>query len=146
MRRLSRARLFFLELVLDLIFFFLCVAVCLLVFAQAARYDRDGRALDHAVLLAQSTAETYRAVDGDLDALATQLDLIQQDGAYFARYAADWTPAPQGSAPTFLLTVTAAARDGLSMGTVDVLRYAADGDPVPVFQLPLTLATGEVTP
>lgn len=148
MRRLSRARLFFLELVLDLIFFFLCVGVCLMVFAQAARFDRDGRALDHAVLLAQSTAETYRAVNGDLDALSQRLELDSSGRRYYDQ---DWTPTAQATFPGYYLDVVPVQTGVLSTLSVTVTRQEQMGRDTTrntqIYQLPpIHLYSGEVTP
>ena len=57
----SRARLLLVELILDLVIFALCAAVCVALLVRARSMSRESAELTQAVYLAQSAAETFRA-------------------------------------------------------------------------------------
>lgn len=65
MNRPIRSRLLMLELVLNLVIFALCAAVCVVLLVQARSMGRESTALTQAVYLAQSAAESYRAGEGN---------------------------------------------------------------------------------
>jgi type II secretory pathway pseudopilin PulG len=66
----SPSRAFFLELVLVLVIFTFCAAVCLQVFAAAKTASETSRALSVLTVEAQSMAEAFKASDGDLKVIA----------------------------------------------------------------------------
>jgi hypothetical protein len=59
----STSRLLLLELVCNLFLFALCAAVCILFLVRARALSRESTDLTHAVYLAQSAAEVWRAGD-----------------------------------------------------------------------------------
>ena len=54
----SRARLLLVELILDLVIFALCAAVCVALLVRARSMSRESTELTQAVYLAQTAAET----------------------------------------------------------------------------------------
>jgi len=64
-----RSRAFFLELLLNMLIFALCAAVTMQVFAEGKLTTDEAAALTTLTLNAESLAETYKALDGDLDSL-----------------------------------------------------------------------------
>lgn len=58
---MRRTNLFLLELVLDLLLFALCAAVCVGLILHAKGMSLDSRRLTDAVYLAQTAAETWRS-------------------------------------------------------------------------------------
>ena len=57
----SRARLLLVELILDLVIFALCAAVCVALLVRARSMNRESTELTQAVYLAQTAAETWRS-------------------------------------------------------------------------------------
>ena len=87
----GRANLFLVELVLNLLIFALCAAVCMGLLSRARSMSQESAALTRAVYLAQAAAETWRASgktpvwnDADEDGFTGEggaLDIaIYQDG------------------------------------------------------------------
>lgn len=92
---LSKSNLFLLELIIVILFFSVCTAVCVGLFVQARQISQNSTALSDAVLLAQSAAECFKA-----DSLES---LPLQDGkAYFDK---DTAPCGQDAA-VYILELT----------------------------------------
>ena len=70
----SRSGLFLLELMIVILFFAVTSAVCVNLFVQAHLTSTAGGELTAATREVQSAAEWLKAVDGDLEKLAAQLD------------------------------------------------------------------------
>jgi type II secretory pathway pseudopilin PulG len=65
----TKTGLFLLELVIALLLFAFCAAICVQIFMGAKFRTRDSEALSKSVFLASSAAELYKAYGGDLDEL-----------------------------------------------------------------------------
>ncbi|MDL2224913.1 hypothetical protein LJC20_01725 [Eubacteriales bacterium OttesenSCG-928-M02] len=79
-RNASKARLVLIELIIMIVFLSLAGAICMSLFSKAhILSDRSGD-LSRGTLLVQETAEWLKALDGDLDALKTQLGGTMVDG------------------------------------------------------------------
>ncbi|MDR2357792.1 MAG: hypothetical protein LBD92_06920 [Oscillospiraceae bacterium] len=63
----TKTGLFLLELVIALLLFAFCAAICVQIFVGAKFRTRDSEALSKSVFLASSAAELYKAYGGDLD-------------------------------------------------------------------------------
>jgi len=63
----SRSRLLLLELILDLVIFALCAAVCVTLLVRARFMSRASGELTQAVYLAQTAAETWRSCGDGAD-------------------------------------------------------------------------------
>ena len=103
MRTPSRTNLFLLELILVILFFSLCAAVCTGVFAAAKQTADRSRDLGSAVLLAESAAECFKASSGDLDACAAYLGAARDGDTVTQTFNKDWQPAQAGAAFTLRL-------------------------------------------
>lgn len=78
-RKHSSSQLFLMEFICVAAFFALCAALCLNAFVKADNLSRDGRALNQALLTAQSMAETIKAMeDPSSPAIAQAAEEISQ--------------------------------------------------------------------
>ena len=73
-RHNSKSGLFLMEMIIAILFFSICSAVCIKVFAGAAAMADESRTLNKAVVQAANAAELYKAADGALDELARLMD------------------------------------------------------------------------
>jgi hypothetical protein len=69
-RQAARSRAFFLELVLNLVIFVFCAAICLQVFATGYESSRHSSDLSHLSITCETIAEEFKAAGGDLGAVA----------------------------------------------------------------------------
>ena len=69
LHRRHRSSLFLLELILVIFFFSLASAVCIQLFVKAHVIGQDTEDLNHAIPLAESAAEAFHSVEGDLERL-----------------------------------------------------------------------------
>jgi Tfp pilus assembly protein PilE len=109
----SSSRAFFLELVLNLVIFAFCAAVCLQVFAQAKLASDRSAALSHLSIEAQTVAENFKAANGDLAKLADALGATEVDGqALWLYYDADFERVtnPDDAAHTLLCSIEGSTR------------------------------------
>jgi hypothetical protein len=88
----SHSRAFFLELVINLVLFMLCAAVCLQVFAQAFVKSDESSALAQATLRVQSVAEAFKAGGGDIGAVMVMLGGEATDEGMVLYYDSGWNP------------------------------------------------------
>jgi hypothetical protein len=124
MKRLQKSRLFFLELMVCMLFFCVCSAICLGVFARAHQMSAQSAAMTHALLRAESAAEAYKAADGDLSAAAQWLD-GSLDGTTVTIYYDDTWQTVSGETASYVLTIS--SRDG-SCPTAEVRVAELDGE------------------
>ncbi|MCI8549255.1 MAG: hypothetical protein HFI68_01465 [Lachnospiraceae bacterium] len=98
-QREHRSSLFLLELILVIFFFSLASAVCIQLFVKAHLTEKETKELNRAVPLAESGAEAFHSVSGNLEEL---VDLFPEgrmsvDGNSFQIfYDADWQPSEEG--------------------------------------------------
>ena len=83
MSRRNSSQLFLMEFICVVLFFALCAALCLNAFVKADRISRQGSELNESLILAQSMAETIKAMDApDHDKIAAAVDRInKEDGS-----------------------------------------------------------------
>ena len=87
----NKTGLFLIELIIALLLFAFCAAICVQVFASARQKARDSEALSHSVFLATSAAECYKATNGDLARVSELLGGgAQSGGSLVIRYDTDW--------------------------------------------------------
>ena len=79
MKRLSRTRLFLLEMMVNLLVFCVGAAICLMAFAKAYALSAESRVLSQAQRTAENAAMALRSLDGDLSALPYLLDGQMQE-------------------------------------------------------------------
>lgn len=146
MKRISKSRLFFLELVIDLIFFFLCAAICLTLFSRAAYMTTRSSDLGHATNLAQNAAELFRANGGNLATTAQGLHLSQDQSGYVACYDENWQPTAMDDDFSYALLLSPSTQSELP-GTADVTVYRIhDGKLDSLFTLSVNSFSREVFP
>lgn len=62
-RNSSKSQMFLMEFICVVMFFVLCVALCINVFVKADSISKEGCQLNEALLLAQSTAESLKVME-----------------------------------------------------------------------------------
>lgn len=137
MKRLSKPRLFLLELVLDLLFFCVCAAVCVALLTRAAGVSRANETLTHAVEQAQNAAEAFKAADGDP---ARTARLLGTDGALPLLFDENWNSTAEDA--VYLLQIEI-SRDKADLCTAEI-RVERMGDHKPVYALTVRRLAGEV--
>lgn len=65
--------LFLMELIIAILFFSLAAAICIQLFVKSHMISERSIALNHSILLAQNTAETFYATNGDPEKMASLL-------------------------------------------------------------------------
>lgn len=117
----SKTSLFLMELIMTVMMFSICSAVCLKLFVGAHLLDKKTVELNNAVAIAQGFAEVMRGTDGSIDAICEIYPASVTGGdTYFevfydeefnqceysqAKYAADVTLTPNGAIQNMEVTV-----------------------------------------
>ena len=78
------------ELIIAICFFAVASAICVQLFAHAHTLSQRSKGIQMAVLNAQSVAEGFRGLDGDLEALANIWLVSSGDGGFTAWFDDDW--------------------------------------------------------
>ena len=92
MKRLSRTRLFLLEMLVNLLVFCVGATVCLLALSRAYSLSAFSRAATQAQRITENAAMAFRTADGDLSALPALLSGRCADDTFTAWYNQDWQP------------------------------------------------------
>lgn len=112
--------------------FALAAALCLQAFVQSDKLSRESEARDRAVLLCQTVAESVKVKEGDLAAVAKELDIpygayAQEETEFSVHYNADWTISHTREYD-YVLTVREEPSDEPFLGkAVVAVRSAPDG-------------------
>ena len=136
----SKAPLALMEQVVMVLVFALAAAVCLRVFALSNQMSERNKEIDHAVLLAQNTAEAIKAYGGVEEAADATGGEIRQT-LWSSYYDAELNPVPDREHAYYevnTLPVNSGV-EGLGQAGIDVLRW--DGNE-PLFSI--TVAWQEV--
>lgn len=72
-RHNSKSGLFLMEMIIVILFFSICSAVCVSIFAKARIMADDSRDLNNAVIRSSNIAEIYKAAGGELNKTARLL-------------------------------------------------------------------------
>lgn len=116
----SKSSLFLMELIIVLMFFSLCAATCMQIFANAKVKTDYSRDLTNAAFTAESVAEVYKALDGDLEATASKCDgEAVSDGVIEIYYDKDWNPTAQDGA-VYVMTVTETETEDIEKAFIEV--------------------------
>lgn len=78
-KNISKSSLFLMELIIVLLFFSLTSAICLQLFVRAHLLDQKTTDLNKAVQYCQNTCELYTALEGDVEALCSLLEITIPD-------------------------------------------------------------------
>ncbi len=117
--RRHRSSLFLLELILVIFFFSLASAVCIQLFVKAHLTEQETKALNHAIPLAESAAEAFHSVSGNLEELRSLFPeghLSEDGGSFQVFYDKDWHPAEDGEGVYVLAIVPGDALPAASAG------------------------------
>ena len=86
----SKSGLFLMELIIAICFFAVASAICVQLFANAHILSQRSKGIQMAVLNAQSVAEGFRGLNGDMEALAYLWQAYANDGSFTAWFDDDW--------------------------------------------------------
>lgn len=92
MKRLSRTRLFLLEMLVNLLVFCVGAAICLLAFAHAYAQSAESRVISQAQRVTENAAMAFRSTGGDLSALPGLLTGVYEEDTFTVWYSQDWQP------------------------------------------------------
>jgi Tfp pilus assembly protein PilE len=134
----SQSRAFFLELVLNLVIFALCAAVCLQVFVNAKLVSEHSSALSHLSIEAQMVAESFKSSNGDAAALAAAFGAHKDGSSLTIYYDGEFQPVATASAPYHIrcdiddatplkTAVITVYRDQDVLFTLEAKRYVSGG-------------------
>ncbi len=104
MNKISKSGLFLMELMVVILLFAICGAICLQMFAYASQTAKDSQALRNAALSAKSVAACHRSMDGDLEAVAQLLSGAVTETGLEIAYDDQWQIVD--SQPTYVLALT----------------------------------------
>ena len=130
----SKSTLFLIEQLIVIAVFAVCAAACIRILTSAYFTANDSQATSHAVLRAESAAEIFKAVDGDIDTIAsilggtsgTQADGVSGVAVY---YDSSWQVSNEGNASYQLGLVIYAPGDqkaGLLEGEIWVEKITGE--------------------
>lgn len=92
MKRLSRTRLFLLEMLVNLLVFCVAAAICLMTLSRAYSLSASSRVSTQARRIAHNAAMAFRAADAELSALPGLLSGRVEDEVFHAWYSQDGRP------------------------------------------------------
>lgn len=90
----SKTGLFLMELIITVMLFAVCSAVCIRLFVSAHVIERETRELNHAVEWSQGFAEVMRGSDGRIDSIVDRYPtaVVGDDGYFQVYYDDDFAP------------------------------------------------------
>ncbi|MCI8466165.1 MAG: hypothetical protein HFI63_10005 [Lachnospiraceae bacterium] len=126
-----RSSLFLLELIFVIFFFSLASAVCIQLFVKAHLTEQETEALNRAIPLAESAAEAFHSVSGNLEEL-TELfpggQINEAGDSFQVLYDEGWRPVESGEG-SYTLSITldtpTAGASGQEIASVPSLKRAA---------------------
>lgn len=129
MKRNGSSSLFLIEIVLVVLFFSICSAICINVFAISKQLSLNSENLSYGVMKVESAAECYKSVDGNLDEVASILTgaSYTDDGDLRVEYDANWQPQVLSSQAdeTFYVVISP---DGTGAAEIAVYQVAENAD------------------
>jgi competence protein ComGC len=112
----SKSSLFLMEMVIALLFFSICSAICIRVFAAASQDTVCSRNLSSASSLCQSAAEVYKACRGNIEKTAEILDGGYKVGQAKVYYDSDWNITQEQDNAEFVLLIEDDGTEGCVKG------------------------------
>ena len=128
MKRLSRTRLFLLELLVNLLVFCVGIAICLMTLSRAYSWSADSRAAAGAQRIAENAAMAFRAADGELCALPALLSGHCESDSFTAWFDQDWQPVREKNGIYRLHVRTQPLENHVVQAKIQV--YPPDGEPI----------------
>ena len=141
----SRSSLFLMEMIIAILFFSLASAVCIQLFARSHLLSTKTVNRNHAVTQAQSLAESYLSLEGDVTAmqdLFSPSELIDENTLRLA-FDSNWNLCAVEDASGFIaeLKSTPAGETGIMVAGMTV--YAVSSRDSPVYTLSVMHHTAE---
>lgn len=133
MRR-SKATLFLFELVIIILIFAICCAICLSLFTASRRISIEAQDLSSAIIEAQSVAESLKSCHGDLDSLPSLIKGAKEDDAITVYYDTDWQITTNSNAAIYKIEVSAAESANMLHAQVVVYKQGKNIYELPVAQ------------
>lgn len=126
MNNRSRTVLFLMEILVVIVIFAVCAAACVKIFTEAYITANNARDLNSALLAAKSSAESYKAVSGDLSAWSSITGgHISTDETAFIFYDKEWKSCDESKA-AYILRLTCSKTNNLLSGNVAVCGIAGE--------------------
>lgn len=101
----SKTPLFLMELIIVILFFSICSAICMKIFASSQMLSKDASTLTGSVLACQSVAEVYKAENGDLEVISSLLDGEIDGNTVVVGYTNNWERTEYSDAPYYVSLV-----------------------------------------
>ncbi|MDR0838200.1 MAG: hypothetical protein LBN99_01000 [Oscillospiraceae bacterium] len=99
----TKTSLFLVELMISLLLFAFCAAICIQIFHAAGERTRKSEALSKGVFYATSAAEIFKSSGGDIDAVADALGGEVRGGTVYAHFDSEWNIKADGTSYTLIL-------------------------------------------
>lgn len=128
MKRLSRTRLFLMEMLVNLLVFCVGAAICLMTFSRAYSLSAASRVASQAQRVTENAAMAFRSANGDLAALPSLLSGRVEDGTLTVWYSQDWQPVREKEGIYRLVMRTQALEHHVVQAEITV--YPPEGEPV----------------
>ena len=117
------------ELIIAICFFAVASAICVQLFAHANTLSQRSKGIQMAVLNAQSVAEGFRGLEGDMEALAGIWLVAANDGGFTAWFDDNWANVAYNSrfsmvVETDVLTVPAIIDIRITDTVLETLLYS----------------------
>ena len=107
----TKTTLFLMELMVVILFFSICAAICLNVFSAGQKMAKESDHLSNAVMEVQSAASCYKAAQGDLVQTAVLWDGTKKEHAVVRYYDEEWKSVNQKDA-VFAVQICALQTEG----------------------------------
>ena len=124
-----KSTLFLMEQLIVILIFAFCSAVCVDIFVDSYLMTLRSKDKTGAILAAESCAETFKAVNGDMDKASEILEGVVTNGINEMKvfYDKNWQACPDGDA-AYTLTVTAGeSRDNSpTMETINIVNHRGE--------------------
>ena len=134
-----KGRLLLLELMLSILLFTLCAAVCTGIFLYSHSLSQESASLTGAVAAAQEAAESFHSATSAAT-LAGMLGGVAENGRIVVYYSGDWRPGSGEDAPYVLtahlqeeaglevLWIQVRQREGGSLYELEAVKLAGEGE------------------
>ena len=86
----SKSGLFLMELIIAICFFAIASAICVQLFAYAHNLSQRSKGIQMAVINAQSVAEGFVGLGGDIDSLASLWQVTADEGRFIVWFDDNW--------------------------------------------------------
>jgi Tfp pilus assembly protein PilV len=138
MKNRSSAGLFLMEIIIALLFFSICSAICVNLFAKSALLARTAGSTEDAVLLAENAAAAYKSSGGDAVQTASILGGSASSGSVSVSYGEDRSVSasdavyslvisPKGGTYSEKAGITVSDSSGRTLFSMDVGAMGGDG-------------------